>query len=80
MKIFVRTAGSIGTPGPVYFAVECDKDTGTQKIMAQLHTAMAKNLDDTLLIFLCGGLDFETVLAVGAYDGAVVDCIKYIKI
>lgn len=86
MKFFVRTAGSIGTLGPVYFAVDVMEEGN---IVSQLRSAMKKNLfgknlwKDSLslqknekLIFLCDGMDLEIVLAVGYFDEKkVVDCI-----
>ena len=77
MKFFVRTAGSIGTLGPVYFAVDVMEEGN---IVAQLRSAMEKNLfgkkKKEKLIFLCDGMDLEIVLAVGYFDEKkVVDCI-----
>ena len=82
MKFFVRTAGSIGTLGPVYFLVDVMEEGN---IIAQLRSAMKKNIfgknqctifEKKRLIFLCDGMDLEIVLAVGYFDETkVVDCI-----
>jgi hypothetical protein len=87
MKFFVRTAGSIGTLGPVYFAVDVMEEGN---IVAQLRSTMKKNLfgknlckdsqctifEKKRLIFLCDGMDLEIVLAVGYFDETkVIDCI-----